>query len=227
MRQILMVEDDAEITALLDQYLLKYGFELFSVDRASSALDKLRIAKFDLVLLDLTLPEMDGLQLCRLIKKDHPEIPIIISTARGDTTDKVIGFDAGADDYIAKPYDPRELIARIQYQIRRHDPKGSPHAYGESHIFTIDEKRFEISKEGEDIGLTMAEYELFSLLLTKRHMVLSREFIINSVSSIDWESSDKSINVIIGRIRQKIGDDIKRPIYIKTIRGVGYQYIGE
>ncbi len=225
MRQILMVEDDAEITALLDKYLLNYGLELFSVDRASSALDKLRIAKFDLILLDLTLPEMDGLELCRLIKKEYPEIPIIISTARGDTTDKVIGFEAGADDYIAKPYDPRELIARIQYQIKRHDPKSPSH--DESHLFTIDEKRFEISKEGEDIGLTMAEYELFSLLLTKRHMVLSREYIINSVSSIDWESSDKSINVIIGRIRQKIGDDIKRPIYIKTIRGVGYQYIGE
>lgn len=227
MKQILMVEDDAEITALLDQYLLKYGFELFSVDRASSALDKLRIAKFDLILLDLTLPEMDGLELCRLIKKEYPDIPIIISTARGDTTDKVIGFEAGADDYIAKPYDPRELIARIQYQIRRNEPESTLQTSGSSSVFTIDEKRFEITKDGNDIGLTMAEFELFTLLLKKRHMVLSREFIINSVSAIDWESSDKSINVIIGRIRQKIGDDIKRPIYIKTIRGVGYQYIGE
>ncbi len=224
MRQILMVEDDVEITALLEKYLYKYGFELFSVDRASSALDKLSSSNYELVLLDLTLPEMDGLDLCRLIKREYPQLPIIISTARNDTTDKVIGFEVGADDYIAKPYDPRELIARIQYQLKRNAPQDTEET---SELFTVNEKSLSIFKQGVNLELTLAEYELFALLLSKKHMVLSREFIINSVNAIDWESSDKSINVLIGRLRHKIGDDIKQPIYIKTIRGAGYRYIGD
>ena len=223
MAQILMVEDDPEITFLLEQYLPRYGLELFSVASPSGALDKLSLQRFDLVLLDLTLPEMDGLQLCRRIRSDHPELPIIISTARGDVSDKVIGFEVGADDYVAKPYDPRELVARIQAQLRR----SQRHALPEHAAFTIDRQKLCIFHDGEPLDLTMAEFEVFALLLEKKGMVVSREFIANSVESISWESSDRSINVIVGRIRQKIGDDIKHPRFIKAVRGVGYQYVGD
>jgi len=115
-----MVEDDEEITELLEAYLPRYGLELFSVSLPSVALEKLSIEHFDMVLLDLGLPQMDGLELCKIIKKNYPKLPVIISTARADVSDKVVAFDVGADDYIAKPYEPRELVARIQAIIKRY-----------------------------------------------------------------------------------------------------------
>lgn len=224
MAQILMVEDDIEITVLLEAYLPRYGLEVFSVSLPSVALEKLSIEKYDLVLLDLGLPEMDGLELCRIIKKEFPSLPVIISTARADVSDKVVAFDAGADDYIAKPYEPRELVARIQAIIKRYT-QFSTQATQE--IFTIDKVKMQVLQNSKALDLTLAEYEIFTLLLEKKHQVVSREFIVNSINAVRWESSDRSIDVIVGRIRQKIGDNTKDPIYIKSIRGVGYKYIGE
>lgn len=224
MSRILMVEDDLEITALLEAYLPRYGLEMFSVSLPSVALEKLSIEKYDLVLLDLGLPEMDGLELCRLIKKKYPSLPVIISTARADVSDKVVAFDAGADDYIAKPYEPRELVARMQAIIKRYT-QFSTQATEE--IFTIDKVKMQVLQNNKALDLTLAEYEIFTLLLEKKHQVVSREFIVNSINAVRWESSDRSIDVIIGRIRQKIGDNTKDPIYIKSIRGVGYKYIGD
>jgi len=182
------------------------------------------IEKYDLVLLDLGLPEMDGLELCRFIKKEYPSLPIIISTARADVSDKVVAFDAGADDYIAKPYEPRELVARIQAIIKRYTQFSNQ---SKEEVFFIDKVKMQITQYGKDLELTLAEYEIFSLLLERKHQVVSREFIVNSINAVRWESSDRSIDVIIGRIRQKIGDNTKEPIYIKSIRGVGYKYIGD
>ena len=224
MSRILMVEDDLEITALLEAYLPRYGLEMFSVSLPSVALEKLSIEKYDLVLLDLGLPEMDGLALCRIIKKEYPSLPVIISTARSDVSDKVVAFDAGADDYIAKPYEPRELVARMQAIIKRYT-QFSTQATEE--IFTIDKVKMQVLQDNKALDLTLAEYEIFTLLLEKKHQVVSREFIVNSINAVRWESSDRSIDVIIGRIRQKIGDNTKDPIYIKSIRGVGYKYIGD
>jgi len=223
MPRILMVEDDAQITELLETYLARYGLEMMSVDRPSTALDKLRNEQYDLALLDLGLPEMDGLELCKILKDRYPGMPVIISTARHDTGDKVAAFEIGADDYIAKPYDPRELVARIQMILKRYTQitqtdSDSP--------FKVDEVKMQISQEGEPLDLTQAEYEIFALLLKKRHQVVSREFIAGSIDAMRWESSDRSIDVIISRIRHKIGDDPKNPRYIRSIRGVGYKYIG-
>ncbi len=224
MPRILMVEDDIQITELLEQYLFRYGIEVMSVERPSVALDKLLTEQYDLVLLDLGLPEMDGLELCRIIKKEHSELPVIISTARHDTSDKVVAFDIGADDYIAKPYDPRELVARIQAIIKRYEH--ITHKSAQS-IFEVDSIKMQISMHGKVLDLTQAEYEIFSLLLKKKHQVVSREFIVGSIDAIKWESSDRSIDVIVSRIRHKIGDDPKEPKYIRSIRGVGYKYIGD
>jgi two-component system OmpR family response regulator len=224
MPSILMVEDDLQITELLEEYLDRYGLETLSVDRPSTALDKLRTEQYDLVLLDLGLPEMDGLELCKIIKSDHPQLPVIISTARHDTSDKVIAFDSGADDYIAKPYDPRELVARIQMVLKRYEqisPLGD-----DREVFEVDPVRMEIRQEGKTIELTQAEYEIFALFLKKKHQVISREFIVGSIDAVRWESSDRSIDVIVSRIRHKIGDDPKDPIFIRSVRGVGYKYIG-
>lgn len=224
MSRILMVEDDAEITELLEAYLPRYGLELFSVSLPSTALEKLGIEHYDLVLLDLGLPQMDGLELCKQIKSLYPALPVVISTARADVSDKVVAFDVGADDYIAKPYEPRELVARIQAIIKRYSHFVQR---SEEETFHIDKIKMQISKANQILDLTMAEYEIFSLLLEKKHQAVSREYIINSVNALKWESSDRSIDVIVGRIRQKIGDDPKNPRYIRSIRGVGYKYIGE
>jgi two-component system OmpR family response regulator len=218
-----MVEDDAQITELLEAYLARYGLEMMSVDRPSAALDKLRTEQYDLALLDLGLPEMDGLELSKILKERYPQMPVIISTARHDTGDKVAAFEIGADDYIAKPYDPRELVARIQMILKRYakitqtDPD-SP--------FVVDEVAMQITQEGISLDLTQAEYEIFALLLKKRHQVVSREFIAGSIDAMRWESSDRSIDVIVSRIRHKIGDDPRDPRFIRSIRGVGYKYIG-
>jgi len=171
----------------------------------------------------LGLPEMDGLELCKRIKSDHPELPVVISTARHDVGDKVVAFDAGADDYIAKPYDPRELVARIQSIIKRYAHLGP---LAESDVFSVDAMRMEIAQDGRPLGLTQAEYEIFALLLKKRHQVVSREFIVGSIDAVRWESGDRSIDVIVSRIRHKIGDDPKAPRFIRSVRGVGYKYIG-
>ena len=219
-----MVEDDQEITELLEQYLARYGIEVFSVSLPSVALEKLSIEKYDLALLDLGLPEMDGLELCKIIKKSYPNLPVIISTARVDVSDKVVAFDAGADDYIAKPYEPRELVARIQAIIKRYS---SFTISAKDETFVVDKIKMQITKNDTLLDLTLAEYEIFSLFLEKKHQVISREYIVNSIDAVSWDSSDRSIDVIIGRIRSKIGDNTKEPLYIKSIRGVGYKYIGD
>jgi len=218
-----MVEDDEQIASLLEEYLRRYGLEVLSVTTPSVALEKLTIEQYDLILLDLGLPQMDGLELCKIIKHLYPNIPIIISTARSDVGDKVVAFDVGADDYIAKPYEPRELVARIQAIIKRYQTFSTTLL---EEIFQVDKVKMQISMNATHLELTQAEYEIFALLLERKHQVTSREFIVNSVDAIGWESSDRSIDVIIGRVRHKIGDDPKNPKYIRSIRGVGYKYIG-
>jgi two-component system OmpR family response regulator len=218
-----MVEDDVQIAALLEEYLGRYSLEVLSVTSPSVALEKLSIEQYDLILLDLGLPEMDGLELCKIIKNQYPNTPIIISTARSDVSDKVVAFDVGADDYIAKPYEPRELVARIQAIIKRYQTFSSS---SKEEVFVVDKVKMQITMNGEILDLTLAEYEIFALLLERKHQAISREFIVNSVNAIRWESSDRSIDVILGRIRHKIGDDPKTPKYIRSIRGVGYKYIG-
>jgi len=221
--RILMVEDDAQITELLEAYLGRYGLEMMSVDRPSVALDKLHTEQYDLALLDLGLPEMDGLELCKILKERYPHMPVIISTARHDVSDKVVAFEIGADDYIAKPYDPRELVARIQMILKRYTHIVET---DEKSLFAVDPVKMQITQKGKVLDLTQAEYEIFALLLQKRHQVVSREFIAGSIDAMRWESSDRSIDVIVSRIRHKIGDDPKDPRYIRSVRGVGYKYIG-
>jgi len=222
MIEVLVIEDDKEIINILSEYLPKHGMKVIGYTNPLSALESFKIDNYDIVILDLSLPDMDGLEVCKIISQKY-NIPIIISTARSDVSDRVKGLELGADDYLPKPYDIRELVARIQSLLRR--VKGLK-ANQES-SFCINEENMTISKDAEALDMTLAEYEILKLFLDKKQMVLSREYIANNVNSVRWESTDKSIDVIISRIRHKIKDSTKQPRYIKSIRGAGYKFIGE
>lgn len=215
-----MIEDDFELAELLCERLESSDM---SVVVALTPLDGLRLLveqRFDMLILDLSLPQMDGLQICRLVRQDST-IPIIISSARSDLRDKNLAFLAGADDFLPKPYDPQELIYRIGAIMRRI----SPSALNITTPFEADEQQREILKDGSPLSLTKAEYEIVLYMLT--HAVVSREELLLNIASIKYESSLKSIDVIMGRIRQKIGDDTKNPRYIVAVRGVGYRFVNQ
>lgn len=219
MTKVLLIEDDREITVLLTTFLQRYGMEVVAYENPLSALNSFDIEQYDVVLLDLTLPEIDGLEVCRRIR-EKVDIPIIISSARHDLSDKVIALDYGADDYLPKPYEPRELVARIQSHVRRY----SGSIAKKPSRFSIDRERMRITKDGVPLELTLAEYELLSLLIRNTQKVVSRDFIANNVNAISWESSDRSIDVLISRIRQKIEENPKKPMFIHSIRSIGYKF---
>ncbi|BDY13337.1 response regulator transcription factor [Hydrogenimonas cancrithermarum] len=219
MINILMIEDDIDISSLLAKFLAQYGMNVQCVETPKAALNALQLDQYDLIILDLTLPQMDGLELCKLIRKDY-DIPIIISSARSDLTDKIIGLEYGADDYLPKPYEPRELVARIQTVLRRYRPT----LRNEGSDFELNEGKMQIRFKGELLDLTTAEYEILRLLLLNAGTVLSRDYLANNAESISWESSERTIDVIISRVRNKIGDNPKQPRYIHSIRGAGYKF---
>ncbi|WP_300364569.1 response regulator transcription factor [Hydrogenimonas sp.] len=219
MINVLMIEDDIDISSLLTKFLSQYGMNVESVETPKAALNALELDHYDLIILDLTLPQMDGLELCKLIRKDY-DIPIIISSARSDLTDKIIGLEYGADDYLPKPYEPRELVARIQTVLRRYRPT----LQTETSDFELDEGKMQIFFKGEKLDLTTAEYEILRLFLLNPGTVLTRDYLANNAESISWESSERTIDVIISRIRNKLGDNPKQPRYIHSIRGAGYKF---
>ena len=198
--------------------------EVTNYEEPFLALSSLKINKFDLIILDLTLPGMDGLDVCKNIVKDF-NIPIIISSARSDITDKVTALQLGADDYLPKPYDPRELEIRIKTILRRFNHSNIQEETIHK-IFHLDNEKKEITKNGKYIKLTAAEFEVLSLMIKREGFIISREDILDNsdILNQDYESSG-SLAVIINRIRHKIEDDSKETQYLHTIRGMGYKFI--
>lgn len=215
-----MIEDDEELAMLLKHRLLSDDID---VTVALTPLCGLELLKenphYEILILDLSLPQMDGLEICRVVRQEL-SIPIIISSARSGVDDKVIGFERGADDFIAKPYDPIELVARIKAIVRR----SQPHQAAPKTIFTLNNDRREVLKEGVACHLTAAEYEITAYFIEKEGGVVSREELLLNIAAIKYESGLKSIDVIIGRIRHKIGDDSKNPRFITPVRGIGYRF---
>lgn len=222
MINVLMIEDDVELAQLLKACLFKSSIDVTTASTPLEGLELFQAKVFDMLILDLSLPQMDGMEICRLIRQES-NIPIIISSARSDIKDKKIGFSRGADDYLPKPYDPQELIFRIDAIMRRINPAISK----KISAYEVDENRHEITKGGVLLNLTQAEYDIVSYMIKKDRFVISREEMLMNIGSIKYESSLKSIDVIIGRIRQKIGDDTKNPRYIVSVRGVGYKFVNE
>jgi two-component system OmpR family response regulator len=216
----MMIEDDVELAEILSEYLKKYGIEVENYEDPFIALSALRINKYDALILDLTLPGMDGLEILKKIR-EFSDIPIIISSARSDLSDKVLGLELGADDYLPKPYDPKELEARLKAITRRRVVKEEP----KQQKFTIYKNRREISYDGQILHLTPAEFEVLSFLIDHPNQPIDREELLYSCESLSDDASEKTIDVIISRIRQKLGEDPKNPRHIISIRGVGYKFV--
>lgn len=225
MIKIAMIEDDLELAEVLCQYLKQFNIEVTNYEEPYLALSALKLNKYDLIILDLTLPGMDGLDVCKEIVKSF-NIPIIISSARSDIADKVTALKLGADDYLPKPYDPRELEVRIKTILRRFNNSQVSEEDTKNRTFILNEEKKEITKDGKFIKLTAAEFEVLSLLIKREGFVISREDIFENSDLLnqDYESSG-SLAVIINRIRHKIGDNTKESQYLHTIRGMGYKFI--
>ena len=219
MKKILMIEDDLELAEILTEYLEQFEFKIVTEDDPFKAVSILKLEPFDLVILDLTLPGMDGLEVCEAIR-ERQDVPIIISSARSDVSDKVKALELGADDYMPKPYDPRELEARIHSVLRRYAARTEAKEDSKSD-FKCDNSTMVISYKSRNIDLTNAEFGILSYMISKQGLVVSREDLIHNVNAINEDSSNKSIDVMVGRIRNKLGDKT----LIESVRGVGYKLL--
>ncbi len=219
-----LIDDDERLNALVASYLHRFGVSVQWFAHPEVGFQALKDDSPDIVILDVMLPDIDGFTLCRKIR-EFSRVPIVMLTARGDVTDKIVGLDLGADDYLAKPFEPRELLARIQAVLRR---GGRSERDERLRIGALEINRAKRSAaiDGRDLALTSAEFELLSLLVRNRGRILSRDRIMDQTRGVDWDAFDRSIDVHISRLRQKLGDDAKRPAFIRTVRGSGYLFVG-
>lgn len=223
MIKILMIEDDLELAQILIQYLSQYNISVTNFEDPFLALSAIKLESYDLVILDLTLPGMDGLEVCKELVQKY-EIPIIISSARSDITDKVIALELGADDYLPKPYDPRELEVRIKTILRRFNKSLEFANKQNQEVFHLNEEKKEITQLGNPLDFTFAEYQIMSLLCKNKAAIISRYDILESMD-IHSDSSAGSVAVLINRIRAKIEKTPKQPQYLLTVRGMGYKLV--
>ncbi len=224
MIKVLMIEDDLELAEVLAKYLKKFDIEVEVAEEPYIGLSMLEVNKYELLILDLTLPGLDGLELIPKIR-EFSQIPIIISSARDDILDKVMGLERGADDYLPKPYNPRELEARIKTILRRkaNEPKSGQKKKEE--VFSLNEDAMQIKFKDHLLTLTPAEYDILSMLIKSKGGVVSRDRFLYESENIDDDSSLKNIDVMVSRIRTKLSKIDNQNSYIKPARGVGYQLL--
>jgi DNA-binding response OmpR family regulator len=226
MPKLLIIDDDEKMNGLLQNYLTGFGFEAIACTHPSVGLQKIKTEVPDLVILDIMLPDMDGFTVCKEIRKNYA-IPIIMLTARGDVTDRIVGLELGADDYLPKPFEPRELVARIQTILRRATKSYDPSASLRFNRLEIIPEKQMVTLDGELIEITIMEFQLLQLLAERHGRIVTREQILDNLRGIDWSAFDRSVDVLISRLRQRLKDDPKNPQFIKTIWGTGYMFIGD
>jgi two-component system phosphate regulon response regulator OmpR len=220
--RVLVIDDDRKLCGLLSAYLSSSGFETCTAASADEGLRLLRTEEPDIVVLDVMLPGTDGFEVCRTIRRTS-SVPIVMLTARGDVTDRVVGLELGADDYMPKPFEPRELVARIQAILRRGRSTEGVWKFGP---LRVDPERRSAYINDQPVPLTTAEFDLLELLIRSRGRVLSRGNILDEVKGEAWDAFDRSIDVLVSRLRQKLDDDPKQPRYVRTVRGSGYAFVG-
>ena len=229
MARILLIDDDEKLGELLKAYFQRFDMQLDNALRPSEGLAKLQRDKPDLVILDVMLPDQDGFQVCREIRR-HSAVPIIMLTARGDVTDRVVGLELGADDYMPKPFEPRELVARVQNVLRRTAPREEPRTEpGRLHFDDLDInlERRTVELEGEPLELTTMEYQLLVLFAAHPGRTYTRDEILNELRGIDAQLFSRSVDILVSRLRQKLKDTTRQPRFIKTVWGTGYTFVGE
>jgi two-component system response regulator RstA len=221
---ILLVEDDTRLASLTRDYLERNGAVVSVTARGDEGLDLASRHRFDVVLLDLMLPGMGGIEVCQRLR-ERSDVPVIMITARGEEADRVLGLELGADDYIAKPFSPRELLARVRALVRRARGRAGPTTRAVLVAdLSLDPGARAATLAGQRLELTAYEFSLLYALASRAGRVLSREQLMELARGSAEEAFDRSIDVHISRLRQKLGDNPRRPKRIKTVRGVGYQY---
>ncbi|MFH5836442.1 response regulator transcription factor [Proteiniclasticum sp. C24MP] len=226
--KILIIDDEQNLLEVVSDYLRKNGFEVFMADRGLKALEMFHEMEPDFLILDLNLPDMSGEEICREIRKTS-DVPILMLTAKTSEDDKITGFSLGADDYLTKPFSPRELVVRVNAIIRRARSKGN---LSEIYSFRnedliLDNSRRTVRKRGEEISLTPNEYKILHTLVQYPDQVFTRSRIVSVALGFDFEGYDRTIDTHIKNIRHKIEDDMKNPTYILTVYGVGYKFMGD
>ncbi|MHB1381841.1 MAG: response regulator transcription factor [Thermoleophilia bacterium] len=219
--KILIVEDEQGIASFIAMYLEKEGYAVTAAANGEDCLARAVEGRPDLVLLDIMLPDIDGFEVCRRLRQDT-DIPIIMLTARDDSTDKVVGLELGADDYITKPFEPRELVARVKAVLRRSEGGGPAPVALAAGALRLDNARHEVEAAGVPVRLTAKEFELLSYLMLNRGLALSRQQLLEHVWGYDFFGGTRTVDVHVNLLRKKLGD----ALVLETVRGVGYKLIG-
>jgi DNA-binding response OmpR family regulator len=219
--RVLLIEDDPRLAAMLTEYLGEAGYRVAACPSGAAGLERLAREPFDALVLDLMLPDMDGLEVCRRLREQH-DLPVLMLTARGDAADRIVGLEIGADDYLPKPFEPRELLARLRAILRRKtSSRNETLRFGR---LEIDRDARAVRIDGKDKGLTSYQFALLVALAENAGRVLSREALMDLLKGEALEAFDRSIDVHVSRIRAAIEDDAKKPRRIITVRGAGYVF---
>ena len=221
-KKILIIDDEAKIVEICQDYLNAAGFQVVTSLDGMAGLEKVRIEKPDLILLDLMLPEIDGLDICRELRRDT-KIPIIMLTARVEETDKLIGLEIGADDYITKPFSPREMVARVRAVLRRVQGDATAEVIRAGDL-TLDRNRFNVLINNQEISLTPTEFEILATLASQPGRIFSRSQLLLAVRGVTFESYERAIDSHIRNLRKKLDFDRTGTEWIVTIHGVGYKF---
>lgn len=226
-RRILIAEDDKDIVELLKLYLENQGYQVFAASNGIEALEHLKENQIDLAVVDIMMPKMNGYELIKEMRKTH-RIPIIILSAKDADSDKIIGLNIGADDYVAKPFNPLEILARINSNLRRFYELGGETDSGSTQLshgnLLLDIEEMTLEKNGESISLTPTEFKILAKLMKAPGRVFTRAQLYESINGICFESDENTMMVHISKLREKIEEDPKNPEFIKTIRGLGYKF---
>lgn len=229
MKKVLIVDDEPSILELLSFHFENEEFQVTTATDGRDALDKALQGLYDFIVLDIMLPKLNGIEVCKRLRQQQILTPILMLTAKGEEVDKILGLELGADDYMTKPFSPRELLARVKVILRRLD-KGQGHAEEiDEEILTYDSlkifvDRHEVYKDNRLVSLTKKEFELLIYLAKRPGRTLSRERLLEMVWGFDYPDDTRLVDVHIGKLREKIEADTKKPVFIKTVRGFGYKF---
>jgi len=222
--KILVVDDELEIVRVVRSYLERAGYQVVTATNGREALFVARHERPALVVLDLQMPEMDGLEFTRRLRAEQPDVAIIMLTARVEEMDRVLGLELGADDYVTKPFSPRELVARVRAVLRRLERPVSGPEILEMGDLRLDQERHEVLKTGQPVDLTPTEFKLLATLMESPGRVFTRAELLEAVQGVAFEAYERTIDVHIKNLRRKIEDNPGHPHYIETVRGVGYRF---